>query len=220
MSESPREMYYIADPMCSWCYGFARVIQGIHATYQDRMQISLVTGGLRVGNTHRLTSALKETLVGHWRDVEDMTGQAFNYDFPVPEGFIYNTEPSCRAAVVVRKHKGDEVFPFFETLHTAFYVEGRDMTDTDVLTELATKHGVDGEIFRTSFDDEEVAQETYDDFAFGHSLGIQGFPSIVLRDARGLALLTSGYQHFEALTPMIDQWLETSDAYDQAQGQD
>ena len=47
MREHLRELYYIADPMCSWCYGFAGVIQGIHAQYQDRMDISLIVGGLR-----------------------------------------------------------------------------------------------------------------------------------------------------------------------------
>lgn len=218
MSESPREMVYIADPMCSWCYGFAQVIQGIHAQYQDRMKISLVTGGLRVGNEHRLTEELKATLVKHWREVEEMTGQGFNYDFSMPEGFVYNTEPSCRAAVVMRKHKGDEVFPFFETLHKAFYAESRDLTDTAVLKELAGRHELDGDTFLASFEDQAIIQETYDDFAFGHSLGIRGFPSIVLRDARGLALLTSGYQHFEDLFPVIDEWLERSKANDGANG--
>jgi putative protein-disulfide isomerase len=217
MSQPIREMYYIADPMCSWCYGFAQVIQGIHAQYQDRIKISLVTGGLRVGNEYPFTEKLKYTLVHHWREVEEMTKQTFNYDFTMPDGFIYNTEPSCRAAVVMRKHKGDEVFPFFETLHKAFYAECRDLTDPNTLAELAAQHDLDKDTFITSFQDPEVAQETYDDFAFGHSLGLQGFPSIVLKNTQGLALLTSGYQHYEDLTPIIDDWLTNSDTYDEAQ---
>lgn len=213
MSKSKRELVYIADPMCSWCYGFAQVIQGIHVQYQDRIDISLVTGGLRVGNEHRLTEALKATLVEHWREVEEMTGQGFNYEFSMPEGFVYNTEPSCRAAVVMRKHKREEVFPFFETLHRAFYAECRDLTDTGVLKELAGKHGLDGDTFLASFEDKGILQETYEDFAFGQNLGIRGFPSIVLKDDRGLVLLTSGYQHFEDLSPVIDEWLQQSAAF-------
>ena len=218
MGEATRELYYVADPMCSWCYGFAGVIQGIHAKYQDQMKISLVTGGLRVGNSHRLTDELKSTLSEHWREVEETTGQRFNYDFAVPDDFIYNTEPSCRAAVVVRRQKSDEVFPFFETLHKAFYRENRDLTNPEILSELAARHGVDRKTFLSDFHDETVKQETRDDFAFGQSLGLRGFPSIVLRDARGLALLTAGYQHFEDISPQLEDWLKTSKSYDSAPG--
>ena len=217
MPDAPREMYYIADPMCSWCYGFAHVIQGIHAKYQDHMKVTLVTGGLRVGNAYPFTDKLRATLVEHWREVEEMTKQSFNYDFTMPEGFIYNTERSCRAAVVIRRHKGDEVFPFFETLHRAFYVDAADLTNSDVLAGLAERHGLDKAAFLESFEDEAVLQETQNDFEFGHNLGLRGFPSIVLRNTRGLALLTSGYQHFEDLEPVIDEWIENSDAYDEAQ---
>ncbi|MFP6583163.1 MAG: DsbA family protein [Candidatus Hydrogenedentota bacterium] len=212
MAESARKLFYIADPMCSWCYGFAGVIQGIHAQYQDRIDIRLVTGGLRVGSAHRLTDKFRATLSEHWKEVEKETGQAFNYDFAVPEGFVYDTEPSCRAAVVMRRNKGNEVFPFFETLHKAFYMGNRDLTDAEILCELAEAHDLKAETFMTEFNDDVVKQETYDDFAFGHGLGLQGFPSIVLQDARGLALLTSGYQHFEALSPIVDDWLAAGDA--------
>lgn len=207
MADAKRKLYYIADPMCSWCYGFAGVIQGIHAQYQDRMEMALVVGGLRVGSAHRLTDKLRASLSEHWKEVEKETGQKFNYDFAVPEGFVYDTEPSCRAAVVMRKNKGDEVFPFFETLHRAFYAENRDLTNPEILAELAGTHGLDTEIFMKDFEDADVKQETYDDFAFGQSLGLQGFPSVVLEDHRGLALLTAGYQHFESLSPTIDEWL-------------
>jgi hypothetical protein len=35
----------------------------------------------------------------------------------------------------------------------------------------------------------------------------------VLKDDRGLVLLTSGYQHFEDLSPVIDEWLQQSAAF-------
>lgn len=214
MGERLRELYYIADPMCSWCYGFAGVIQGIHAQYQDRIDISLVTGGLRVGNGHPFTAAMKESTIEHWREVEDMTGQRFNYKIDMPKGWMYNSEPACRAAVVMRNHLGDEVFPFFETLHKAFYRDCKDLTDPKILQELAKLHELDGEVFMKDFEDEKTKDQTQQDFEFGQRLGLQGFPSIVLRNARGLSLLTSGYQHWEDLFPMLDTWLESSEHYD------
>ena len=202
-----RELIYIADPMCSWCYGFAPVIQGIHAKFQDCMTFRLVVGGLRVGTQQRLGQEQKETISGHWHEVHQETGQPFNFDFAVPEEFRYDTEPSCRAAVVMRRTMPDEALPYFDTLHHAFYAENRDLTNIDVLAELAEKHGLDRESFLREFEDDEVKQETWDDFAFGQSLGIRGFPSVILSDQRGLALLTSGYQKYEDLLPAIEGWL-------------
>lgn len=204
---SDRELIYIADPMCSWCYGFAPVIQGIHAKFQDRLNFRLVVGGLRVGTQHVLGADQKETIAGHWHEVHKETGQPFNFDFAVPDDFRYDTEPSCRATVVMRRAKPEEALPFFDTLHHAFYAENRDLTKTDILAELAAKHGLDNETFAKEFEEDEVKQETWDDFAFGQSLGIRGFPSVILSDQRGMALLTSGYQKYEDILPALEDWL-------------
>ncbi|MCK7496209.1 MAG: hypothetical protein MZW92_38725 [Comamonadaceae bacterium] len=44
-------------------------------------------------------------------------------------------------------------------------------------------------------------------------LGVRGFPTAILQNAEGYALLTSGWQPFEDLAPQIDQWLASSPQY-------
>lgn len=210
MSLFKPEMYYIADPMCSWCWGFSPVVRQIHDAYTERIHFNLVVGGLRTGGTHVLNQELKSTLSGHWKEVEKLSGQPFNYEFAVPDGFIYNTEPSCRAVVAMRALKPEQALSYFDALHEAFYVGNRDLTDTEILAHIAGDFGIDQPAFVEKFEDETTKQETNEDFAFGQNLGIRGFPSIVLKDERGLALLTSGYQPFDALTPNLDKWLETA----------
>jgi putative protein-disulfide isomerase len=210
MSLFKPELYYIADPMCSWCWGFSPVARQIHDIYTEKIHFNLVVGGLRTGGTHVLNQELKTTLSEHWKEVEKLTGQPFNYEFAVPEGFVYNTEPSCRAVVVVRGLKPEKALGYFDALHEAFYVGNRDLTNTEVLAHIAEDFGVDETEFNNEFEEESTQQETVEDFAFGQNLGIRGFPSIVLKDERGLALLTSGYQPLDALTPNLDKWLETA----------
>lgn len=43
MPELPR-LYYFADPMCSWCYGFAPVIDKIRKVFGTQFDIRLVMG--------------------------------------------------------------------------------------------------------------------------------------------------------------------------------
>ena len=41
---------YFADPMCSWCWGFAPVIeQTLRRRYGEAIPVRLVLGGLRPG---------------------------------------------------------------------------------------------------------------------------------------------------------------------------
>jgi putative protein-disulfide isomerase len=206
------ELYYIADPMCSWCWGFSPVIAALREEFAGRVRMQLVTGGLRIGGSTPMSSELKETVLHHWHEVGEATGQPFGFDFGVPEGFIYNTEPACRAAVTVRSLDPDRAFPFFAALHRAFYVDNRDLTDAEVLADLAAESGLDRAAFAEAFASDEIQQETFDDFAFAQGLGITGFPSVVLKDARGLALLSYGYQPLDAIHPKLDEWLSTGEA--------
>jgi len=46
---SGHQFVYFADPMCSWCYGFAPVIAALAERFEGRLGLQLVMGGLRAG---------------------------------------------------------------------------------------------------------------------------------------------------------------------------
>jgi len=96
-------LIYFADPMCSWCWGFAPVIEAIRQRFGDALPIRLMMGGLRPGTTKPLDEAGKRTIREHWEHVHEATGQPFDFRFFEREGFIYDTEPASRAVVVVRR---------------------------------------------------------------------------------------------------------------------
>ena len=48
-SASSKHLLYIADPMCSWCYGFAPVITEIAQRLAGLAPVRVVMGGLRPG---------------------------------------------------------------------------------------------------------------------------------------------------------------------------
>ena len=210
MSPIEKEMYYIADPMCSWCWGFSPVVRQIHDKYKDKIKFTLVVGGLRPGGFQPMNEELKKTLSEHWKQVEQLTGQPFNYEFAVPERFVYNTEPSCRAAVAVRALKPEKALDYFAALHEAFYVGNRDVSHPDVLIQVAEEFGIDEDAFVEKYKEKSVMDEMEADFAFGQNLGVKGFPTVLLKDERGLALLTSGYQPLDALISNLDEWLDTA----------
>ena len=51
-------------------------------------------------------------------------------------------------------------------------------------------------------------KKTRVDFQVSQQLGVQGFPSMVLRDGEVLRALSQGYRPFDQLSPLLDQWVE------------
>lgn len=207
MAATKRELLYIADPMCSWCWGFSPVISALRTRFAEELEFSLIVGGLRVGTKERLPEHFKQQVLHHWHEVNKATGQPFCFDFNLPEDFRYDTEPSCRASVVVRTLKPESAFGFFDALHEAFYAENRDVTNPDILAEIAEGFGVDRTLFLETFEAKETKRATYDDFARSYGFGVQGFPTAILQDERGAALLTVGYQHIGQVAPLVEKWL-------------
>ncbi|MEW6590508.1 MAG: DsbA family protein, partial [Pseudomonadota bacterium] len=93
-------LWYFADPMCSWCWGFSPSIEALRGEYQERLRIALVLGGLR-HETTPMTTAQREEILHHWHAVHTRTGQPFRFDGALPEGFVYDTEPACRAVATM-----------------------------------------------------------------------------------------------------------------------
>ncbi len=144
---------------------------------------------------------------GHWEHVEAATGQPFNFDFFDRDGFVYDTEPACRAAVAMRNLAPERTFAYLAALQRAFYVEGGDITDAATLAALAEPFCGDAGAFATVFAAAETAEATLADFRLTQALGIAGFPAVVLGDGNGLTALTIGYRPFEELAAALDAWL-------------
>lgn len=207
MTRPDRLLFYFADPMCSWCWGFAPVIRRIVESYRGRLAVSLVAGGLRAGNTQPMTSGLRAEILHHWREVNRMTGQPFRVEGALPEGFVYDTEPACRAAVTMPELDPQATFPYFQSLQSAFYERQQDITREEILVTLAAACGVDPDRFHERLGSDAMRAKTRRQFQMTRELGVRGFPTAVLADPRGYVLLTSGYRPFDELRPQIDEWL-------------
>jgi putative protein-disulfide isomerase len=202
-----RILWYFADPMCSWCWGFAPVIDAIKQAYDDRLKVALMLGGLRPGTTESMKAAQRAEILHHWHAVQLRTGQPFTFEDAMPDGFVYDTEPPSRAVVAVAEINPEETFAYFKTVQAAFYVQQQDVTQTQVLAALAVLHHVPAPQFLDRFQADDVKAKTQMYFQRTQQAGVRGFPTVVLQDASGPRLLTHGYRPFDELQPQIDAWL-------------
>jgi len=202
-----REIIYVGDPMCSWCWGFSPVLQKIADQYGKTAPMRLVVGGLHAFDTDPMNDEYKARIKHHWEQVAEATGQPFNYAFFERDGFVLDTEPACRATVVVRNIKPDALLSFYERIHKGYYVEDTDTTTLETFVEYADKEGIDTAAFTAAFESEDTKQETISDFTWCQQSGVTGFPTVVLREDDTLAALSVGYQPFDSLQPILDAWV-------------
>lgn len=200
-------LLYFADPMCSWCWGFSPVIRQIAAATGDRAAVRLIVGGLRTGTTRAMDAQAKAAVRHHWEAVAETTGQPFSFAFFDREGFVYDTEPACRAVVAVRSFAPGTTLGYLDAVQRAFYADNRDVTDPGVLADIGGAFDLDAGTFSALFSAPEIIEATRADFRAAAAAGITGFPTVILRDAAGFSLLTAGYQPLEALKPHLDHWL-------------
>ena len=201
-------LLYVMDPMCSWCWGFSPIAQALVEQAQAKgVELHLVVGGLRTGGAS-LEPAKRRYILEHWQAVNEATGQPFTFEGALPEGFVYDTEPACRALVAARSLAPDCAWTLLKLIQQAFYVQGRDVTQASVLVELAETAGVPRIEFAAAFDSAEQQAATAADIAWVQDLGIAGFPTLLAEHNGQLALLTNGYQPLEPLADLLGRWLE------------
>ncbi|WP_049882658.1 DsbA family protein, partial [Pseudomonas aeruginosa] len=153
--------------MCSWCWGFAPVAEALsRQAAADGVAFHLVAGGLRAGHGAALDPNTRGYILGHWQTVQQTTGQPFRFDDALPEGFVYDTEPACRALVAARSLDEESAWPLVRAIQRAFYAEGRDVTQAAVLAGLAEAVGLPRIEFAAAFDSGEARDATAADFAW------------------------------------------------------
>lgn len=199
-----RTLWYVADPMCSWCWGFSPVIEAIRHEYSDHLKIELIVGGLRPGTTAPLTSEKRAEILHHWHNVHQVTGQPFKFEGALPEEFIYDTEPACRGVVSASIIDPSCTFPYLAAIQRAFYVEQANVTQADVLTQLAADLGISAEQFSQVFASAAAKRHTQDHFRQAIQWGVRGFPSIIVQDEKGHRFLASGYCSLDTLRQRMD----------------
>ncbi len=210
-----RHLIYFADPMCSWCYGFVPTITAVADYFDERLPIDLVMGGLRAGNTEPMGDKDKAYLRSAWTRVHEASGQPFNFDFLDRDAdWVYDTEPACRAVVTMRGLAPRIALRFKESISQAFYAENRDVTQGEVLADIAEDAGIARDVFLEAFGSDAARATTLRDFMTAQKIGVEGFPTLIVgsRSSGQYALVTNGFRPLEGLIDALEQWLATTPA--------
>ncbi len=192
-------LLYVTNPMCTWCYGFTPVIRRLHALWQGRLNVKVLLCDMQAYATEPLQQQEKQRLAVSWHRVQERTHLPFDYGFFTRKGFVYKTEPVCRALLSVRLLRPVLTLEVLRAFHSAFYADGLDVTDSEVLTRIVKLFGISENLFLTLYESEEVTAQLQAEFNFVYGLEATSFPSVYIESMHGPALLVKGYVELHEL---------------------
>lgn len=201
-------LLYVTDPMCAWCYGFTQVIRRLRALWHGRLSVEVITGGFHPYNREPLSHEQRERLALSWHRVQERTSLPFNYSLFLQKDFVYDTEPACRALQVVRRLRPALTLEILRALHSAFYADGLNLADPQVLAQVVRPFGIRESLFFALFEAEEIIEATEKEFEFAQMMGVTDLPSVYLEGGMGPELLAKGFCQLDDLEERLLQHLE------------
>ena len=194
------EVIFVGDPMCSWCYGFGPELSRLREELKG-VPFSMIMGGLRDGEIFDEVK-LKNHL-GYWQAVHEATNLPFDDTALSQKNFNYTTEPACRTVIAIRAIDKSKEYDVYSALQKAFYAEGRDVTQEDVVTEVIESIGIDKTTFLEKFQSEAIIKSAAADKQKARTYGVSSFPTLIIIDKQGHMSQIRGYKKYEELVALI-----------------
>lgn len=199
-SQKELTLYYVGDPMCSWCYGFTNEWNQFCANHPG-IKISYIMGGLRPDGTESMSS-LKDFLTEHWQEINQRTGLEFKYDI-LQQDIVYNTEPACRAVACVKSLFPSHEKSFFQKFQQRFYQFNDNPYATATYKSLVAQLGLDADEFEKLYLSADGRKLVLQEFQKARELGANGFPTVMAKYGDQYYTLTRGFTTAQILNQRL-----------------
>jgi putative protein-disulfide isomerase len=178
-------LYYIHDPMCSWCWGYRPEWDALQQVLPKSITVQYVAGGLAPDTDIPMPIEQQKTIQRHWHNIQQKLGTEFNFDFWTKNTPYRSTYIACRA-VIASQQQGFQT-QMLDAIQRAYYLRALNPSNSEVLVQLATElsqqHGLQLIIDVSQFEKDLNSFETQDkltkDILLAQELTQQGFPSLV-----------------------------------------
>lgn len=202
------KLHYIYDPLCGWCYGASALVH----VAAKLTELALHGGGMMTGaQRQQVTPQLRQFVLSHDQLIANASGQPFGRAYQDgllnDRSAVFDSAPPT-AAILVAQQQAGQGLAMLTAVQQAHYVDGRQINQTDVLTDLALKIGLDAASFRAALavqlhspqgdtrqrpdqspDLSPVAQHIRQTRHLMALSGAQGFPSLLLQQGQTLQRL-------------------------------
>jgi len=203
-------LYYIHDPMCSWCYAFQTSWSKIKFELSGELLIEGVIGGLAADSDQLMPASMQDYVQTQWHRIQQVVpGIEFNFDFWSSCKPRRSTYPACRAVIAAKNQGGEYEEAMIYGIQKAYYRQAKNPSNNEIHIQIA--HDIDLEIKRFTMDlsSKETNIELQRQISFARGLGISGFPSLLLLIDGQYRSIPHDYNDPNSTLTIIDNLLRT-----------
>jgi len=197
-----KTLYYIYDPMCSWCYAFNNTFEELKNNLDSDMDIVYVAGGLAPFSNEDMAISMQEKLQGIWNQITLFNGTKFNHDFWKNNKPRRSTYLSC-LAVISAKLQNKEL-QMIAQIQKAYYIDAKNPSNEDTLINCAKEINLDIEKFEKDISSKNTLELFQNDLDKKRSLNVNSFPSLVLQNDKNIYPIAIDYNNSNNMLMQIE----------------
>ena len=167
--------------MCSWCWAFQPTWRKVLKELPSHIKVNYLLGGLAPDNDLPMPLQTQKFVQDNWIKIQKVVpGTEFNYDFWTLNEPRRSTYLSCRAVIAAKKQHPDFEVLMTEGIQKAYYLNGLNPSNEDILISIAKDIGLNEELFKEDLKSSKVNDLLLDQIHTTKTMPINGFPSLVL----------------------------------------
>lgn len=199
-------LYYVHDPMCSWCYAFKPTLDKIKKKLKNNINLVYIVGGLAKHSQEPMPHEMRKKIEDIWYEIENQVGTKFNHDFWEKCTPRRSTYVACQTTMLARAdNKEDEML---NSIQNAYYQRAMNPSDIDTLALLAEEIGMNKEKFIKDIKSEEIEKQLQDELNIRRSLNVRVFPSLILEYEKELYSIDIKYNDSDSMIKQINDTVE------------
>ncbi|MGW1784957.1 DsbA family protein [Streptomyces sp. NPDC002143] len=205
---------YAFDAYCGWCYGLGPALHEFAEANTERIELRVLAGGLFAGPRALPLAAYPHIPEANAR-IAELTAVTFGeaYDKVLVEGSrVMDSADAATGLVALRSQPGANALDAAAELQRAWYVDGRDLSDSQVYRDLAVRLGLDADAVVAAYAEPATRAQAEADFRECRRLGVEGYPTLLLHTANGVHRLGGPISSAVALSYALDQYLASAPA--------
>jgi putative protein-disulfide isomerase len=201
------------DPVCVWCWGTEPVFRALETHFPEQIEYKYVCGGL-VENIDQFadpsneiygsSTEVNKQIMKHWLEASERNGMPIKAEgfklFSKKYPSTYPQNIAYKAAQIASISLADA---YLRRLREATLSEAKVTSNIDVQIELASEVGLDISKFIKALKDGSAQSNFYSDLSLTGSLGVQGFPTFLIKASEARQVMLRGYQRFDSFADVI-----------------
>jgi putative protein-disulfide isomerase len=178
-------LYYIYDPMCSWCYAFEQSLHAIKLQLPTQLNFKTVLGGLAADTDAPMPEATRSMIQQAWRQIESTVPNIrFNFNFWSNNTPYRSTYPACRAILAAENQSPGLADAMRIMLQQAYYQDTKNPSLEATLLACAQQLALNIDQFTLDLCSSEINQQLNQHIQLSRMMQATSFPSIrlILKD--------------------------------------